>query len=111
LLLQTRRGLPTWLRRQVAKVLKRLEDPLATSDAIAALRRYSLVTPAADGLVSVHPLVQAVTADQIPSGLHEAWRAAAAAMIEAAIPADTSLPESWPACAALLPHAQAVLWI
>src|SRR4029077_14158479 len=38
-----------------------------------------------------------------------AWRVAAAALIEAAIPADTSLPESWPACAALLPHAQAAL--
>ena len=44
-----------------------LEDPLAAGDAIAALRRYSLVTPAADGSVSVHRLVQAVTADQMPA--------------------------------------------
>ncbi len=57
----------------------------------------------------MHRLVQAVTADQMPPGLREAWRMAAAALIEAAIPADTSLPESWPACAALLPHAQAAL--
>ena len=41
--------------------------------------------------------------------LRQAWRAAAAAVIEAAIPADTTLPESWVACAALLPHALAVL--
>ena len=86
-----------------------LKDPLAADEAIAALRRYSLVTPAADGSVSVHRLVQAVTADQMPRRLRKAWRAAAAALIEAAIPADTSLPESWPVCAALLPHAQAAL--
>jgi len=30
-------------------------------------------------------------------------------LIEAAIPSDTSLPEVWPACAALLPHAQTAL--
>ena len=109
LLLRSRRDLTKGLRRQVAKVLKRLEDPLATSDAIAALRRYSLVTLAGEGSVSVHRLVQAVTADQMPPRLRKAWRSATAALIEAAIPADTSLPESWPACAALLPHAQAAL--
>jgi len=37
------------------------------------------------------------------------WRQAAAALIEAAIPDDTDLPETWETCAALLPHAQAVL--
>ena len=37
-----------------------LGDPVAAGDAIAALRRYSLVTPAGDGLVLVHRLVQAV---------------------------------------------------
>jgi hypothetical protein len=42
-----------------------LTDPLAADEAIAALRRYSLVTPAADGSVSVHRLVQAVTADRM----------------------------------------------
>ena len=62
---------------------------LAAGDAIAALRRYSLITPAADGSVSVHRLVQAVTADQMPAELARQWRQAAAALIEAAIPADT----------------------
>jgi Tetratricopeptide repeat len=86
-----------------------LEDELAAGDAIAALRRYSLVTPSADGSVSVHRLVQAVTADQMPAELAQAWRQAAAALIEAAIPADTRLPGTWPTCAVLLPHAQAAL--
>ena len=53
---------------------------------MAALRRYSLVRPAGDGTVSVHRLVQAVTADQMPPELAKAWRQAAAAVIEAALP-------------------------
>ena len=57
----------------------------------------------------MHRLVQAVTADQMPEVLASQWRQAAAALIEAAIPDDTALPETWPMCAALLPHAQAAL--
>ena len=110
LLLQPRPGLAGRLGEEVAPVLAPLlEDPLAAGDAIAALRRYSLVTPAADGSVSVHRLVQAVTADQMPAELARQWRQAAAALIEAAIPADTGCPATWPAFAALLPHAQAAL--
>ena len=65
-----------------------LDDELAADDAVAALRRYSLVSPARDGSVSVHRLVQAVTVDQMPAELARAWRQAAAALIEAALPAD-----------------------
>ncbi len=73
LLLQPRPGLAGQLGDEVAPVLAPLlEDPLAAGDAIAALRRYSLVTPAADGSVSVHRLVQAVTADQMPAELASA---------------------------------------
>jgi tetratricopeptide (TPR) repeat protein len=110
LLLQPRPGLAGRLGEEVTPVLAPLlEDTLAAGDAIAALRRYSLVTPAGGGSVSVHRLVQAVTVDQMPAELASQWRQAAAALIEAAIPADTQLPGAWPACAALLPHAQAVL--
>jgi len=59
--------------------------------------------------VSVHRLVHAVTADQMPAELAQAWRQAAAALIEAAIPTDTELPETWPTFAVLLPHARAAL--
>ena len=45
-----------------------LGDPVAAGDAVAALRRYSLVAPAGDGLVLVHRLVQAVTRAQLTSG-------------------------------------------
>jgi len=110
LLLQPRPGLTRWLRRNGARALTPLlEDELAARDAIAALRRYSLITPASGGSVLVHRLVQAVTADQMPAHLAQAWRQAAAAVIEAAIPGDTDRPQTWPACAALLPHAQAAL--
>jgi len=110
LLLQPRPGLAGRLSPEVAPVLgPLLADPLAAGDAIAVLRRYSLISPPADGSVSVHRLVQAVTADQMPAELAAAWRQAAAALIQAAIPADVALPGTWPACAALLPHAQAAL--
>jgi hypothetical protein len=86
-----------------------LDDEPAAGDAIAALRWYSLISAPANGLVSVHRLVQAVKADHMATELAQAWRQAAAALIEAAIPADTALPETWSVCAALLPHAQATL--
>jgi hypothetical protein len=110
LLLQSRRGLAERLGDEVAPVLAPLlEDELAAKDAIAALRRYSLVTPAGDRSVSVHRLVQAVTADQMPAELADQWHQAAAALIEAAIPGDAEQPETWPVFAALLPHAQVAL--
>jgi hypothetical protein len=110
LLLQPRPELAGRLGDQVTPVLAPLlEDPLAVRDAIGALRRYTLVTPVASGTVSVHRLVQAVTADQMPPELAREWRQAAATLIEQAIPADTDPPETWPVCAALLPHAQMAL--
>jgi hypothetical protein len=84
-------------------------DLIAGADAVAALRRYSLVTPAGDGLVLVHRLVQAVALGQMPDELASAWRHAAATLVDTAIPADISLAATWPACVALLPHAQVVL--
>jgi hypothetical protein len=110
LLLQSRPGLNDTLGPDVAPVLTPLlDDPLAAGDAIAALRQYSLVTLVRDGLVSVHRLVQAVTIDQLPVGLAAAWREAAGALIEAALPVDARQPGTWPIYAALLPHAQAAL--
>ena len=85
-----------------------LGDPVAAGDAVAALRRYSLVTPAGDGLVLVHRLVQAITSPR-SRGRGRPVEQAAAALVEAAIPADTDQRAAWPACAVLLPHARAVL--
>jgi hypothetical protein len=110
LLLRSPPGLTGQLPAEVAPVLgPLLDDDLAAKDAVAALRRYSLARPAGDGLVSVHRLVQAVTADQMPADLARAWRQATAAVIGAAVPGDPELPATWKACAVLLPHARAVL--
>ena len=66
LLLRPRPGLPDELAPDVAAdLVPLLEEPLATTDAVAALRRYSLITPAVGGSVSVHRLVQAVTIGQV----------------------------------------------
>jgi hypothetical protein len=109
-LLQSRPGLAGRLGNEVVAVLMpMLEDKLVAGDAIVALRRYSLVTPAVGGSVSVHRLVQAVTTEQMSAELAREWQHAAAALIEDAIPADTDLPGTWKACAALLPHAQVAL--
>jgi hypothetical protein len=86
-----------------------LRDEVAAGDAIAALRRYSLVTPAGDGLVLVHRLVQAITRAQLSAEEAARWEQAATALVEAAVPADPRLPAAWPMCAVLLPHARAVL--
>jgi Tetratricopeptide repeat len=110
LLLHPRPGLAGRLGEDVVPVLAPLlENQLAAADAVRALRRYSLLTPAADGSVSVHRLVQAVTVDQMPEVLAGEWHQAAASLIEAAVPDDAQLPGAWPDCAVLLPHAQAAL--
>jgi hypothetical protein len=86
-----------------------LGNPVATGDAITALRRYSLIAPAGDGLVLVHRLVQAVSRDQLTAGAAAQWQRTAMSLIAAAVPADPQAPSAWSACAVLLPHAQAVL--
>ena len=86
-----------------------LIDELARDEAVAGLRRFSLVSAPRGGLVSVHRLVQAITLDQLPQEEAGAWRRAAAAVIGAALPGDPRDPGCWPVFAALLPHAQAAL--
>jgi Domain of unknown function (DUF4062)/Tetratricopeptide repeat len=110
LLLRPRPGLTGRVAAEIAELLEPLlEDDLAAKDAVAALRRYSLVRPAGDGAVSVHRLVQAVTADQMPDELRDTWQQATAALVEAALPSDPRQPATWPVYAALLPHAQTAL--
>jgi hypothetical protein len=106
LLLQPRCGLPSDLP---AELVLLLEDPLTADDALAALRRFSLVSAPRGGLVSVHRLVQAVTLGQLSAALAVGWRKAAASLIDAALPGDPERPENWPDYGALLPHALAAL--
>ena len=92
-----------------AELTPLLDDPLASDDALTALRRFSLVSAPQDGMVSVHRLVQAVTLDQLPDDEAGTWRQAARHLIVAALPGDAANPANWPAYAALLPHAEAAL--
>ena len=69
-----------------------LGDPVAAGDAVTALRRYSLIIPAGDGMVLVHRLVQAVTRAQLTAQARQ-WEQAAAALVEAAVPADPHCPQ------------------
>jgi transcriptional regulator with XRE-family HTH domain len=92
-----------------AEIEPLLADRLAADDAVAALRRFSLIGPPRDGNVSVHRLVRAVTLSQVPADQAERWREAAQRLIEGALPDDPAAPGSWPVYSALLPHAQVVL--
>lgn len=87
-----------------------LAGELAVDDAIAQLRQYSLTgRPRKDGTVSVHRLVQAVTIDELTPPEQAAWRATAAALIEAVLPDDPDDPPAWPTYRELLAHARVCL--
>jgi len=110
LLLLPRPGLAAAVGGEVSPLLLPLvEDSIACDDAIAALRRYSLISAPRGGMVSAHRLVQKITMAELDPGVAEDWRRAAAALIEAALPDDADKPANWPVFAALLPHAQAAL--
>lgn len=91
--------------RQLAAVAA---DPLRLNEAVADLRRFSLVETAGDEALSVHRLLQAVVqdhlAEQEPDG-RPVWVEAAVRLVTVVYP--YAIPEevnSWPVCARLLPH-------
>ena len=82
-------------------------DDLAWDDAIAALRRYSLLELSGDGL-TVHRLVQAVTQDRLSEEERREWAGAAVALVNGAFPGDVQTNvDAWPLCSRLVPHALA----
>ncbi len=82
-------------------------DPLLLHDAVAALRRYSLVTIHEEAL-SVHRLVQAVVRDGLTEEEQCTWAAAAVRLVYTGFPEDPQFDmPTWPACALRLPHALA----
>jgi tetratricopeptide (TPR) repeat protein len=116
LLLKPGNSLPASVDAEVGDQLRSLlASPLAVDDALMALRQYSLVsTPNLlsnpnYGMVSVHRLVQAVTADHLPTGQRDAWWRAAGALVEDVLPNDPNEPSAWPIYAVLFSHARAAL--
>jgi len=82
-------------------------DPLAFDEAVAALRRYSLLEVGGDAL-SVHRLVQAVARDRLAEDGRRMWAEAAARLVNDAFPSGIQTDvQVWPECARLLPHALA----
>ena len=79
-------------------------DSMAFDEAVAALRRYSLVEVAGDAL-SVHRLVLAVTRDRLTKKARQMWAKAAVRLVNSAFPYASDDVRTWPVCARLLPHA------
>jgi Tfp pilus assembly protein PilF len=90
---------------KISEALKDLGD-LEWQDALAALRRYSLIEVRGE-TVSVHRLVQAVARDQLSDDARKRWAEAAVQIVGDAFPHDSDDVRTWPTCARLLPHALA----
>jgi tetratricopeptide (TPR) repeat protein len=82
-------------------------DPLALADAVAALRRYSLVRVNADAL-SVHRLMQVVVRGALDGESERGWAVGAIRLLHAGFPHDSGVAGNWPECERLLPHVLAV---
>ena len=64
-----------------------VQDPVALNDALAVLRRYSLMEVADDAL-AVHRLVQAVVRDRLDKKGKKQWAGAAVEMVNHAFPGE-----------------------
>ncbi len=99
-----------WLRDGAEYLPKRLaaavRDELAFDEAVAALRRYSLIEATPDAL-SVHRLVQAVARDRVAPQQERVWATAALEVVNQACPYNSGDVRHWPTCGRVLPHALA----
>jgi tetratricopeptide (TPR) repeat protein len=81
-----------------------VRDRLAFHQAIAALRRYSLVTTTGDAL-RLHRLVQAVTRNALDVGDQHQWTTVAVRLVAAGFPDNADDADAWPVATRLLAHA------
>ena len=88
-----------------AELAETLASPFLLSRATAALGEYSLAETA-DGLLSIHRIVQAVTRSELGED-EPRWAGLALATIAAAYPGQVREPETWEVCESLLTHALA----
>ena len=88
-----------------AELAEALGSPFQRNKATAALGEYSLAETA-DGLLSIHRMVQAVTRSELGAD-EPRWASLALATIAAAFPGDVRNPETWENCESLLAHALA----
>jgi tetratricopeptide (TPR) repeat protein len=83
-----------------------VKDEMKLNDAVAALKRYSLMTVADDSL-SVHRLVQAVARDRLSDVDRKRWAEAAVQLVNKVFPYESYDFRTWAKCSILLPHALA----
>ena len=83
-----------------------LQDTIKLNDAVAALRRYSLID-IADERLSIHRLVQAVTFDSLGVDEKKKWAEAAVRLVNKAFPFESDDVRTWQVCSSLLSHALA----
>jgi tetratricopeptide (TPR) repeat protein len=84
-----------------------LKDEAGRDEALASLRRYSLVSISGDK-ISVHRLVQAVTREDLALQDQKEWAGAAVNLLNDVFPKDQiDNVQSWKDCSILLPHALA----
>ncbi len=84
-------------------------DPLLRSEVTGALYRAALLIPDVDATARLHRLVQAVTLHHLPDQDRHELVGRAVALLAALLPEESWLPEGWPTCARLLPHAYALM--
>ncbi len=82
-------------------------DPLRLGEALGALARFSLVTSAGAGLVSVHRLVQLVVRQRMADDERRRWSGAVVAALAVVFPSNSDDVASWQRCARLVSHALA----
>ncbi|HYC93256.1 MAG TPA: FxSxx-COOH system tetratricopeptide repeat protein [Thermoanaerobaculia bacterium] len=87
---------------------ERLTDPLQLNAAIAALRRYSLVTATPDS-ISVHRLVQFAVRDRLSPEQEREWVRAAMRLLAAVTPRAPEDSRTWSRFAVLLPHVRTLV--
>ncbi len=82
-------------------------DALAFDEAVAAIRRYSLIETGGDSTLSLHRLVQAVIRDRLDKSGCKQWAESAVKVVNEAFPNDSEDVLTWKDCDRLLPHAVA----
>lgn len=86
------------------KLRKAVGDELKLDNAIAVLRRYSLMERNEDAL-SVHRLVQLVARERLSEDGRKKWAESAVRMVNEAFPLESDDVRTWAVCAHLLQHA------
>jgi tetratricopeptide (TPR) repeat protein len=85
-----------------------LGDRLERTETAGALARASLLTATAEGRFRVHRLVQAVTRDQLDEDLLAAWSGRVLDLVTAIFPGKPQDHRSWPVCASMASHVEAI---